>query len=134
MKYAFIALILLACVLPSQSQDLRMSWSSRQAWPVDTIYATSERCAIPTVGHAVKTVQVINCGKVGGGDGYLYVGLIRGSTYDTTTTTTLASWGRTVRLEPAGVPDLSMYVWENCTADSLWFKSSDSVKVIMTAY
>lgn len=133
MKSLSVVFVLLFCVLTSQAQDVRMAWSKRQAYHVDTIYATSERCAIPDVGHGVKSLQVINAGKVGGGDGYLYVGLITGSTYDTSTTMSLSSWARTIRLEPPGAtPDLSWYVWENLTADSLWFKSSDSVKVVMT--
>lgn len=126
-----VTLALLAGLSLSHAQtDLRLEWSSGNAFWTDTVYATSVKVPLQNVGHGVFGLQIVNRGKLGGGSGYLYVGLIGRGRADTSTTMT-NQWMRAMRIYPAasGGTDYSTLYIGKCTADTLWLKSTDSVSV-----
>jgi hypothetical protein len=130
-RTALLIIALLAGLAVSHAQmDLRLEWSSGNAFWADTVYATSVKVPLQNVGHGVFGLQIVNRGKLGLGSGWLYAGLIGRSRADTSIVPA-SNWQRAVRIYPAATGSLDVNYWliPKCVADTLWLKSTDSVSV-----
>lgn len=123
----FLALLVFVCPAALSQND-----ATRTRSYIDTIYATAVKIPVPKVSRRAPMVNVLNLGKVGGGSGILYVGTItkvQGRTsatvyYDTTYTPAAGWMGCTVLWD-----NTYQFNIENCAADTLYLRSTDSVKV-----
>lgn len=129
-RTALLLIALIAGISLAHAQpEARLEWSKGNAYRSDTVRTTSVKVATKNFG-GLRKISVVNLGKVGGGSGWLWVGQIfAGGRSDTSTTRDASGWYGACRLYPFADSTIPMITFDPTLCDTIWMKSSDSVKV-----